>query len=110
MPKGDKPPTSVDKFRTEELRHFLKRIHGRRKTNTLRPLTTPLGDDKSFQPGERYSQVRAPFVISDRMNLVDDHRADALEHLAALLGGEQDEQGLRRISGFPLKRAALRRL
>ena len=45
---------------------------------------------------ERQREVRAAARADDRVDLVDDHRPDGAQHLAAALGGEQQVQRLRR--------------
>ena len=60
-----------------------------------RPMRTG-GCRKRVQPLERQRQVRAALVAGDRVDLVDDHRAHASQHLAARFAGEQDVERLRR--------------
>ena len=48
------------------------------------------------EPLERQREVRAALVGGDRVDLVDDDGLGALEDAAALLGGEQDVERLRR--------------
>ena len=52
--------------------------------------------DQPIEPLEREREVRAALVAGDRVDLVDDHRAQLAERRAALLGGQQDVQRLRR--------------
>ena len=96
MPNRDEPAAPIDEFRAQESRHVIQRIHGCRQTDALRPRAVPLGNDEPFKAGKRHSQVRAALVIGHCMNLVNDHRADGSQNLAALLRCQQDKQRLRR--------------
>ncbi len=75
----------------EETRHLVQRLHGGRQTDAhRRPLAQRL------QPFQRQHQVRTALAAGHRMQFVDDHALDRLQHRAARVGTEQDVQGLRR--------------
>ena len=84
----------VDKLDRTAARHeatdLLERALGRREPDALERLIGDLGE--AFQ---RDREVRATFRARDRVHLVDDHRLDASQHLAAL-GGEEEKQRLGR--------------
>jgi hypothetical protein len=52
--------------------------------------------DQSVQPLQREREVRAALVVGDGVNLIHDHGAHAGEVLAALAGGQQQVERLRR--------------
>ena len=100
----------VDDRRTlaQELRHLFQRTHGRRKPDSLRFFPGRL-DDQVIQARERERQMRTALVRCHRMNLVDDHRRNAGEERARLLGRQQDikrlgrrDQYVRRLSQHAL--------
>ena len=62
-------------------------------TRCARPPSS--GAAQRVEPFERQCQVRAPLVARHRVHLVDDHRLDPAQYLPGL-GGEQQEQRLRR--------------
>ena len=53
-----------------------------------------LAADQGLQALEGQRQVRAALVRHDRVNLVDDHRANVGEHAATALAGEKDVERL----------------
>ncbi len=82
------------------------RILRRRQTNTLRRPAMAThhcpgrqavaATHQRVQSFERQHQVRAAFVIGDRVDLVDNHRANLAQVVTAFLRGEQDVQRFRR--------------
>ncbi len=75
----------------QELRDLVDRLLRRRETDAQQ---RPPGDLP--EPLERQRQVRAAPRPDDRVDLVDDDRADGAEHLAAALRGQQQIERLRR--------------
>ena len=75
----------------EEAPHLVQRLHGGRQAHAHRRLRA-----QRFQPLQRQHQVRAPLAARHRMQFVDDHALDRLEHRAARLRTEQDVERFRR--------------
>ena len=73
----------------QEVRHQLNRLLRCRQPNARRT------SRQQVKPLQRQRKVRTAFVVSDSVNLVDDHRAHIAQDRAALLGGEQDIERLR---------------
>ena len=57
-----------------------------------RPMRTGGRSTKRFQPFERKRQMRAALVVRHGMNLIDDHRFNCSQDVAALFGGQQNVQ------------------
>jgi hypothetical protein len=73
----------------------LDRLLGRRQPDPDRDPPMLLAD-QPIEALEAEREVGAALVAGDGVDLVDDHRADVAEGGAALLGGEQDVERLRR--------------
>ena len=69
----------------------LDRTLGGREADAGRALVA-----ERLEPLEGEGQVRAPLVPRDRVDLVDDHRPDAPQHVATSLGGDQQVERLGR--------------
>ena len=83
-------PLLIDMSVTDqESRHLFYRPLCRRQPY---PRYRALG--KHTQPLHRKTQVRPPFVVSHRMNLVDDKRLHPPQSLPSALGRQQDVQRL----------------
>jgi len=76
---------------SEKTGHEFDRLHGGRQADPLEPAS-----GKRIEAGQTERQVRAALVVDDGVNFVDDHGPRRLEHLPALLRGQQDEQRLGR--------------
>ena len=75
----------------QEACHVGERLHGGRQADAHRRAFAQRAE--AFQ---REHQVGATLGARHRVQLVDDHALDRLEHLAARVRGEQDEERLRR--------------
>ena len=64
---------------------MLDRLLRRGKANSDRGLCR-----HCFQSFERQQQVRAAFVVGNRVDFVDDHRFDVAQNAPALFGSQQD--------------------
>ena len=73
----------------QEARHLLDRLLGGGEADAQEAAAERL------QAFEREREVRSPLVVRHRVDLVDDHRADGLQHPPSPLAGEEDEQRLR---------------
>ena len=74
----------------EEARDLVDRLLRRREADSQQRLLGHL-----LQPLEREREVRAAPRADHRVDLVDDHRPDRAQHLAAAGGGQQQVQRLR---------------
>ena len=92
MPELENASAAALEPPAQKRRNPLDRIDRRRKANALQPA----GGGDRLQPLQRQSQVRAALVAGRRMDLIDDHRPRGPQRLAAALGGQQNEQRLRR--------------
>src|SRR5258706_2605284 len=75
----------------EELPNELHRLLRRRKANARGRLIC-----ESFKAFERKCEVRAAFIVGDRMNFINNHRLDSAKQLAAFSRSEQNIKRLRR--------------
>ena len=101
----------------EEARHVLDRSNGRRQADahrrhSCRPRSDVLDrderacaihavdvaldavNDEVLESLESEREMGAALVVGHRVDLVDDHRADGLEHRPAVAGRQQDVEGL----------------
>ena len=83
---GVRPATSGKKMR-DQLNGFLRC----RKANANR---RPAGE--GFQALERKRQMRAPLVVRDGMDFIDDHRLNGFEDLTAFFCSQQNVERFRR--------------
>jgi len=75
----------------EESGHFFDGPHGSGEADALR-FGAAAGRDQCIQAREREGQVRAALVVRHGVDLVHDDGAGGAQHVARLLGGEQDEE------------------
>ena len=99
MAHGDDASFAVGEIAAQETGHLVDGIDGRGEPDPLEPAGgapvfarlvfagAALAIDERFQPFERKRQVRPALIVRHGVDLIDDHRADRFEHLAALLGG-----------------------
>ena len=73
----------------EEAPDLLQRILRRAQPDPLHVTPTPAAARLLLQALERERQVRAALGVRDGVDLVDDHRLDAAEHLAGARGEDQ---------------------
>ena len=73
----------------EKSGHFPDRLLGRREADSLKRASGEV-----LQPLQRETQVSAPLVPGQGVNLVDDHGSGLLQHGSSATGSEQDEEGL----------------
>ena len=74
---------------------LLDGLHRRREADALRPRPAVLRH-QLIEPRQRQRQVRAALIVRHGVDLVDDHRAHVLQHLARPACGEQNVQRFRR--------------
>ncbi len=79
------------RVRPEQASHLFNRLHRRREPDPLRSLCR-----QRIQPRQRQRQVRSALVVSHRMNLIDNERRRALQHMARPLRRQQNEKRFRR--------------
>ena len=78
-------------LRGNKLRDFFDRTHCRRQSDSLQWRTAGF-DNQVIQTGKRQRKMRAALVVNQRMDFIDNHGLRGLEHFAAALSGEEDEQ------------------
>ena len=77
----------------EKARDLLEGTLGRRKSYSLQTAgLAAVRSAKALQSLQREAEVRAPLRTGDGVNLIENHRLDAREHLAGLRGEEQIER------------------
>jgi hypothetical protein len=74
----------------EKLRDLAQRLLRRGQSNALK------SSAQLLQSLQRQRQMRPPLIPRQRMNLINNHRLDRLEHLAPTPRGQQDVQRLGR--------------
>jgi hypothetical protein len=75
----------------EQAGDLLDRFLGRRQSDALQP-----SSGGAVEALEGQGQMRAALVLRDGVDLVDDHRFRGAEEPAAVVGGQQDVEGLGR--------------
>ena len=77
----------------EIARHFLDGLDGGGEADALRDGLTGRAAD-GVEPRQGQREMRAAFVVGDRVNFVDDDGAHGAQHVAGFGGGEQDVEAI----------------